>query len=320
MGETKEIYLAGGCFWGVEEYFSLVPGVVDAESGYANGSTVEPSYEDVCRGDTGHAEAVRVTYDPNVISLKTLVEQLFAIIDPLSVNGQGNDVGAQYRTGVYYVDEGDLPDIREVFDAVRAKLGAEVAVELGPLRCFYPAEDYHQDYLRKNPRGYCHVDFGSLSDVRTLQQEEDAPDWSRYAKPSDEELRGRLTAQQYAVTQHGGTERAFSGEYDSHFESGIYVDVATGQPLFSSEDKFDSGCGWPAFARPIDGTAITLRDDRSFGMHRIEVRSSGGNSHLGHVFHDGPEKLGGLRYCINSAALHFVPCERLAEEGYADWA
>lgn len=315
--KTKEIYLAGGCFWGVEEYFSLIPGVIDAESGYANGRTESPSYEDVCYRDTGHAETVRVEYDPSVISLKTLVGQLFAIIDPLSVNRQGNDVGTQYRTGVYYVDPADLPIIEGVFSDEEGKLGAHPAVELLPLESFYRAEEYHQDYLRKNPGGYCHVDFSKLSEVRTEQQQAEGESTRpHYDRPTDEELRERLTAQQYAITQHAGTEPAFSGEYDHHFEQGIYVDVATGQPLFSSEDKYDSGCGWPAFTQPIEEGAIVKRDDRSFGMHRIEVRSSDGDSHLGHVFHDGPADRGGLRYCINSAALRFIPYDRLAEEGY----
>ena len=317
----KEIYLAGGCFWGVEEYFSLIPGVADVVSGYANGRSENPRYEEVCSSETGHAEAVRVMYDPSVISLKTLVEQLFAIIDPLSVNRQGNDVGVQYRTGVYYTDPADLPIIEDVFTDARRKLGAKPAVELAPLENFYRAEEYHQDYLKKNPGGYCHVDFSSLSSVRTEpQRAKESPDWSRYTRPREDELRAKLTAQQYAITQHAGTERAFSGEYDHHFERGIYVDVVTGQPLFSSSDKYDSGCGWPAFTHPIDETAITKRDDRSFGMHRIEVRSSAGDSHLGHVFHDGPAGSGGLRYCINSAALRFVPYEHLADEGYGEFA
>ena len=331
----KEIYLAGGCFWGVEEYFSLVPGVVDAVSGYANGSVANPTYEQVCTGATGHAETVRVIYNPTIVSLKTLVEQLFAIIDPLSVNRQGNDVGSQYRTGVYYADAADEPTIRAVFDAEQAKHDQLVTTELKPLESFYEAEEYHQDYLRKNPGGYCHVNFASLSDVRTEQDGEgglpvSAADGAHiitpandpveaWPKPPDAELRRRLTSQQYAITQHAGTERAFTGEYDLHFERGVYVDVVTGQPLFSSADKYDSGCGWPAFTRPICEDALRMRDDRSFGMQRIEVRSSGGDSHLGHMFHDGPAEAGGRRYCINSASLRFVPYDDLDAEGLGDW-
>lgn len=320
MAELKQIYVAGGCFWGVEEYFSLIPGVVDAVNGYANGWTENPSYEDVCRGDTGHAETVRVTYDPTVISLETLVEQLFEIIDPLNVNRQGNDVGDQYRTGVYFTDEADRAIIESVFAAEQQKHDQRIATELEPLAQFFEAEDYHQDYLRKNPGGYCHVSFDGLSTVKTEQKKaEGAFLRESYPKPSDAELRKRLTTQQYAITQHAGTERAFSGEYDEFFEQGIYVDVVTGQPLFSSADKYDSGCGWPAFTKPIEEEFVQKRDDRSFGMHRIEVRSTSGDSHLGHVFHDGPVDAGGLRYCINSAALRFIPREKLADEGYADY-
>ena len=316
--QNKEIYLAGGCFWGVEEYFSLVPGVVDAVSGYANGATENPTYDDVCWRGTGHAETVRVTYDPGQVSLRTLVEQLFAIIDPTSVNRQGNDRGVQYRTGVYYTDEADRAIIEEVFAAEQAKLAEPIATELLPLENFYEAEEYHQDYLRKNPGGYCHVDFSSLNDLPAAAPA-GAGDARTWEKPSDEELRERLNPMQYHVTQKAATEFAFTGEYDRHFERGIYVDVVSGQPLFSSEDKYDSGCGWPAFTRPIDDAALTRRDDRSHGMHRIEVRSSGADSHLGHVFHDGPAEAGGLRYCINSAALRFVPYDQLEAEGYGEW-
>ena len=315
MADRKDVYLAGGCFWGVEEYFSLVPGVTDAVSGYANGLTENPTYDDVCWRGTGHAETVRVTYDPARVSLRTLVEQLFAIIDPTSVNRQGNDRGVQYRTGVYYVDEADRPVIEQVFAAERAKLDAPIATELGPLENFYEAEEYHQDYLKKNPGGYCHVDFSSLNSLKP-EGPEDGRSWE---KPSDEELRERLTPMQYHVTQKAATEFAHTGEYDRHFERGIYVDVVSGQPLFSSDDKYDSGCGWPAFTKPIDDAAVTRHDDRSHGMHRIEVRSSGADSHLGHVFHDGPVEAGGLRYCINSASLRFVPYDQLEAEGYGEY-
>ena len=323
MAMLKQIYLAGGCFWGVEEYFSLIPGVADATSGYANGRTENPSYDDVCHRNTGHAETVRVTYDPSVISLKTLVEQLFEIIDPLSVNRQGNDFGTQYRTGVYYTDESDRAVIEAVFAQEQKKHDAPIATELAPLEQFYAAEECHQDYLRKNPGGYCHVNFDGLAKVKSeAQKRREAAGGlvsARYVRPDEAELRRRLTRQQYNITQHGGTEPAFSGVYDDFFEPGIYVDVVTGQPVFSSFDKYDAHCGWPAFTRPIDEDAVKKYDDKRFGLHRVEVKSSGAESHLGHVFHDGPSATGGLRYCINSAALRFIAKDDLVAEGYAEY-
>lgn len=357
MSNLHEIYFAGGCFWGVEEYFSRIPGVVDVESGYANGTTENPSYEEVCRAGTGHAETVRIAYDPSVISLQSLAKALFRIIDPTSVNQQGNDRGVQYRTGIYYTDEADLGVLQAVFDAEQANYAQPLAVELLPLSNYSAAEGYHQDYLKKHPGGYCHISFDSLSEVKTEQEKaaegEDgaaggseagsvdagddglvaapntindaiadldaAADGARWTKPSDAELRETLTEEQYEVTQNAATERAFAGEYDDFWERGIYVDVATGQPLFSSADKYNSGCGWPAFTKPIAESVLVEREDTSHWMIRTEVRSSAGDSHLGHVFTDGPAEAGGLRYCINSAALRFVPYEDMEAQGYGDF-
>ncbi len=312
VSRLREIYFAGGCFWGVESYFSQVPGVRSATVGYANGDTANPSYQEVCTGKTGHAETVHLVYDPDQVSLQTLTEHFFLIINPLTLNRQGNDSGSQYRSGVYYTDEGDLELLQQVMDAEQEKYTAPIQTELLPLRCYYLAEDYHQDYLEKNPGGYCHIDFSSLADFPRLEQS------SAYSRPSDQEIRSMLTEEQYRVTQENATERPFSGEYDQLFEPGIYVDVVTGEPLFLSADKYDAGCGWPSFSRPIDAEAVVESSDTSYGMNRTEVRSRIGDSHLGHVFSDGPAALGGMRYCINSASLRFVPYAEMEKEGYGD--
>ncbi len=313
--ETREICFAGGCFWGMEEYFSRIPGVIDVISGYANSSVAKPGYNDVCSGRTNAAETILIRYDPGQVSLATLTRQFFRVVDPFSVNRQGPDIGSQYRTGLYYTNEAD----KDVLGAVKAeaerRFGRPTVVELLPLENFWPAEDCHQDYLKKHPQGYCHVDMSTLA---TLSADRDMPslDPARYAKLPDEELRRRLTPEQYRVTRLAGTERPYSG--DNHYRRGIYVDVTTGEPLFSSSDKFESGCGWPAFSRPIDGAVVSERADTSHGMVRTEVRSRVGDTHLGHVFDDGPEDRGGLRYCINAAALRFVPFEDMDREGYGD--
>ncbi len=313
----KEIYYAGGCFWGVEEYFARIPGVFDVTVGYANGNTENPTYEEVCSQKTGHAETVHVKYDPGVVSLKTLTEQFFKIINPVSVNKQGNDIGSQYRTGIYYVDENDRPMLEAVMSEVGKKYSKPLAVELMPLANFYLAESYHQDYLRKNPNGYCHISFDSLKDIQPEKKVKVDP--AKYSKPSDEELKKNLTREQYNVTQHAGTERAFSGKYWDHKEPGIYVDVVTGEPLFTSADKFESGCGWPSFTRPIDPEVVTEHMDTSHGMRRTEVKSRVGDSHLGHVFEDGPKDKGGLRYCINSVSIRFIPYADMDRLGYGEF-
>ncbi|GAB1536733.1 peptide-methionine (R)-S-oxide reductase MsrB [Geovibrio sp. ADMFC3] len=312
----KDIYFAGGCFWGVEEYFARVPGVYDVTVGYANGTTVNPTYREVCSGKTGHTETVHIQYDPKIISLKTLAEQLFKIINPTSVNRQGNDVGSQYRTGMYFVDPVDKPVLEAVMAEVQKKYSKPLAVELMPLQNYYLAEEYHQDYLKKNPNGYCHISFDSLDEVQV--EHKGIVDPQKYKKPSDAELKKMLTKEEYNVTQKAGTERAFSGKYWDHKEAGIYVDVVTGEPLFSSADKFDSGCGWPSFTKPIDPETVLEYEDKSFGMKRIEVRSRVGNSHLGHVFDDGPKDRGGLRYCINSVSIRFVSYDDMEAQGYGD--
>ncbi len=310
----KEIWLAGGCFWGVEAYMARIYGVADVTVGYANGHTENPTYDDVCHKHTGHAETVYIKYDPERIDLKTLLEHYFKIIDPTTVNRQGNDRGSQYRTGIYYTDTGDVETINAVMRKEQEKYAKPLAVEVLPLNGYYPAEEYHQGYLEKNPGGYCHVDFSSLEEQQTISVNP-----GLYKKPEDAVLKRLLTEKQYAVTQQNSTERPFSNEYWNTHEKGIYVDITTGEPLFSSTDKFDSGCGWPSFSRPIDPVVVKTREDGSFGMVRTEVRSRAGDAHLGHVFEDGPADKGGLRYCINSASLRFIPLASMEKEGYAEF-
>lgn len=308
-GTNMEIVFAGGCFWGVQEYFSRVPGVISTQTGYAQSGVPSPGYREVCSGRTGACEAVKIVYDPKQVSLSVLAKHLFRIIDPLALNRQGNDIGTQYRTGMYYLDESQFRDLEKIMQEEQRKYQRPLAVELLSLANFYPAEDYHQDYLKKNPGGYCHIDFSSLNDPELQSQAE-------FVKPSRESLKRSLAPEAYYVTQQSGTEPPFSGEYWNFDEPGIYVDVVSGEPLFSSEDKFASSCGWPSFSAPIDENAVVEKNDYSHGMKRVEIRSKKADSHLGHVFTDGPSARGGLRYCINSAALKFIPEAKMKEAGY----
>ena len=324
----KEIYLAGGCFWGTELYTSLVYGVVSAESGYANGATSHPSYREVCSG-SGHAETVHIVYDPAKVSLDQLLLAFYDSIDPTAKDRQGNDIGRQYRSGIYYVPNADGSEsvdaavIRSSLDALQQRIGKPIAIEMGPIVNFYRAEDDHQEYLVKNPNGYCHISPALIAQMRekraAAEREAEAKPLRTFEKPSDEELKARLTGMQYAVTQQKATEPAFRNEYDHEFREGIYCDITTGEPLFISADKYDSGCGWPAFSRPIDSALIAEHEDRSYGMVRTEVTAAGSGAHLGHVFDDGPAATGGLRYCINSASLRFIPKENMEAEGYGDY-
>ena len=304
--EQRIIYLAGGCFWGLEAYMERIQGVTDAVSGYANGKGDTTNYQ--LLHATDHAETVKVTYDPNKISLDKLLQYYFRVIDPTSINKQGNDRGRQYRTGIYYQDGADKAVIEQALAQLQTKYKKPVQIEVQPLKNYIVAEEYHQDYLKKNPNGYCHIDI--------TKADEPVIDEKDYPKPSDAELKAKLTPLQYSVTQNKHTERSFSNEYWDNFQPGIYVDVTTGEPVFSSNDKFESGCGWPSFTKPIAKEVVHYQTDNSFNMQRTEVLSRAGNAHLGHVFDDGPKDKGGLRYCINSASIKFIPLAEMEKAGY----
>lgn len=313
----KDIFFAGGCFWGTEHIFKIIPGVLDTTVGYANGSMENPSYEDVCYKATGHRETVKVTYDDAKQLLSRLVQAFFMVIDPTVKNRQGNDMGSQYQTGVYYVDEEDLSVLENAFAKEKAKHN-EFYVELKSLNNFYDAEWYHQDYLDKNPDGYCHISYEEMEKVRKMFATE-IEDNEYKQTETDDQLFCRIGAQAFDVVKKAGTERPYSGQYNDFFEKGLYVDIVSGEPLFTSNDKFNSDCGWPAFSKPISEDHVNYKNDNTFGMNRVEVHSKGANSHLGHVFQDGPEELGGMRYCTNSAALRFISFDKLDEEGYGEF-
>ena len=304
----KEIYLAGGCFWGVQAYIDRIDGVEYTNVGYANGKSEETDYNSIKK--TGHAETVYVAYDPEKITLDELLRYYYQIIDPTSLNKQGNDQGTQYRSGIYYVDEEDRKIIESVTAKEQAKYSEKIVIEIKPLENYVLAEDYHQDYLEKNPGGYCHIDLSKIPREKPKVNPED------YPRPPIEEIKKKLTDLQFSITQESSTEYPFQNEYWDNKEAGLYVDIVTGEPLFSSLDKYDSGTGWPSFTRPIQWDVVTYNIDESGGIKRIEVISRSGDSHLGHLFYDGPIKEGGLRYCINSGALDFIQFDELKGRGY----
>ncbi|WP_102027271.1 peptide-methionine (R)-S-oxide reductase MsrB [Salirhabdus sp. Marseille-P4669] len=301
---------AGGCFWCLVEPFDTRPGIESVISGYTGGFKENPTYEEVCSDTTGHYEAVQITFDPAIFPYEKLIEIYWTLIDPTDAGGQFHDRGSSYRTAIFYHNEEQkqiATRSKQQLDA-SGKFSKPIVTEILPAKTFYPAEEHHQDYYLKNQLHYKMYKKGSGREDFIKQN---------WGKEKDlQKLREVLSPMQYNVTQENGTEPPFRNEYWDHEEDGIYVDIVSGEPLFSSTDKYDAGCGWPSFTKPLVDKQVKEDLDTSFGMRRIEVRSAYGDSHLGHVFEDGPVDKGGLRYCINSAALRFIPKDELEEKGY----
>lgn len=304
---------AGGCFWCMVKPFDEQTGIIQVVSGYTGGSTKNPTYEEVCTNTTGHLEAVEITFDPALISYEEIVQTFWQQIDPTDEGGQFHDRGQSYQTAIFYHTE----EQREIAEksketlSTSGKFSKPIATEIIPATTFYKAEESHQDFYKKEPAHYNAYQKGSgRADFinKNWQGNDDKVN-----------LKEKLTNIQYHVTQEDGTEAPFQNEYWDNEAEGIYVDVVSGELLFSSKEKFNANCGWPSFTKPINTSELVENVDTSAGMTRTEVRSKKADSHLGHVFNDGPKESGGLRYCMNSAAMRFIAKEQMAKEGYADY-
>lgn len=320
--KTSEIVLAGGCFWCTEAVFQSLKGVVSVESGYSGGNKDDAAYDNVSAGNTGHAEAVRIVYNPHEVGLGRILQVFFGVAhNPTQLNRQGNDIGTQYRSAIFVKTDAQQKYVSDYIAELTASkyFPAPIVTTIEKFAAFYPAEAYHQDYAARNGDNP-YIQSQALPKLEKLKKFSLETEGEKEAAIDFfADKKNKLTKMQCHVTLEDGTEPAFNNAYWNNHADGIYVDVISGEPLFSSTDKFDSGSGWPSFTRPISEHTIAEKKDNRYGMERIEVRSTKADAHLGHIFDDGPKDKGGLRYCINSAALRFVPKADLEKEGLGQY-